>query len=233
MCLRGRSLRRCSRRPDSSSATAPSCSGLGSPARGLARAEAGGDLRKVRPWAYSPCSLAPWGEHLLRNGQLDLPFLAQVRAVLLSLGEGAVPARKTAAILWRLDMPHEPTLIDVYVPRGRTRVQLPGVRVWVRDVRHRGVLSLGDLDGMSSMSTVSTVVDCALQESLVDAVAIVDSALRLGKVTREELDQAAGARRGKPGAARLRQVLDLVASRLLLAPAPVGPGVRRTAVARP
>ena len=54
-----------------------------------------------------------------------------------------------------------------------------------------------------------TVVDCALEVGLLEAVVVCDSALRARQVTVEELLRAAGRLQGRREARRVRRVLDL------------------------
>src|SRR4051812_44346711 len=62
-----------------------------------------GGLLRLHRGAYALAPLPTRGQHLLSDGKIDLGYLAEVRAVLHSLGD-AVADRRTAAVLWRLDM---------------------------------------------------------------------------------------------------------------------------------
>ncbi|MCW2599106.1 MAG: cullin, a subunit of ubiquitin ligase [Frankiales bacterium] len=178
-------------------------------ARGLQSALARHELVRVGRGVYSVGPLPPVGEHLLTGGSPDLGYLARVRATLLSLGQGCVAARRTAAVLWGFDMAVEPDRVEVDVPADRGRTSVAGVLA-VR--RPKGVvvpLRVLGLDAVPVTSAVQTVVDCAVALPLDQAVAIADSALRNKAVTRRQLVKSAAALRGTPGVVRVRRVIRL------------------------
>jgi len=145
--------------------------------------------------------------HLLSGGSRDPGYVAEVRAALLRLGAGACAARRTAAVLWGFDMLVEPASVEVDVPHGR-RVELPGVEA--QQSRSVGRVLLRPVAGcepIAATSAVDTVLDCAVDRPLQEAVAIADSALRTRACTVKALRRAATARRGTPFAGRIWRVL--------------------------
>ncbi|MEJ3743071.1 hypothetical protein WEI85_07280 [Actinomycetes bacterium KLBMP 9797] len=67
----------------------------------------------------------------------------------------------------------------------------------------------GETDGMATTTPLRTAWDSALWLELGAAVAIVDSLLALGRVTRDELTALADRRLGQPWTRRARRVFDL------------------------
>lgn len=169
-----------------------------------------GGLLRIRRGVYAPAPLPVRARHLLSGGLPDPAYVAEVRAVLLSLGADCAAAGRTAAVLWGMDMFVEPRLVEVNVPTGRSRVALPGVDATRR--ADGGVVELGVLgcEGLPVTTALVTVVECALTRPLREAVVIADSALRRGLITLDELVAAVGARSRRPGARRLRRVLEFV-----------------------
>jgi very-short-patch-repair endonuclease len=92
----------------------------------------------------------------------------------------------------------------VVVPRGWSHARLAGVRVHRRDLRAE------DRDGVAT-SLLRTVLDCARELSLREAVVVCDGALRAG-LDPDVLAAAAAAARGK-GAAAIRLVVGLADAR--------------------
>lgn len=81
-------------------------------------------------------------------------------------------------------------------------------------VHHRcDALEWDVFDGVQATSPVRTVCDCAAAYPLPDALAIADSALRSGIVTREQLEAHLAGRPGSRGVARSRRVVALADSR--------------------
>lgn len=98
---------------------------------------------------------------------------------------------------WAVKWP--PTRPWLTVPRKR-KISHRGLEVTYRDLsereRARGITGF-----------VRTVVDCARKLPFDEALAIADSALRAGDVTRDQLEAAARAANG-PGATRVRRVVE-------------------------
>ena len=114
----------------------------------------------------------------------------------------ATVSHDSAAVLWDLEMVHQPATW-VTVPRDRSRASYAGVRVRrasvdETDVRH----------GLQVTTPLRTVLDCARELSLADAVVIADSAMRKGLVTIDEFRSAAASACGRR-AGRLRRVAAL------------------------
>jgi very-short-patch-repair endonuclease len=112
----------------------------------------------------------------------------------------ATVSHDSAAIMWDLEMVHQPATW-VTVSRDRSRAGYLGVNVRRADVSESAVRH-----GLRVTSPLRTVVDCARELSTADAVVIADSALRKGLVSIDELRSAAAAARGRH-AARLRRVV--------------------------
>lgn len=169
-----------------------------------------GGLLRLGRGAYALAPLPTRGRHLLSDGKVDRGYLAEVRAVLHSLGEGAVADRRTAAVLWQMDMLVEPKLVEVRVPRTRTRVDLDGVRVRCSTASAAATVPAAGLEALPVTPAVDTVLDCCLDRPMQEAVVIADSALRRELVTVDELAAAVAARGRCPGSRKLRRLLTLV-----------------------
>lgn len=144
------------------------------------------------------------GPHLLSGGRCDLGFVAEVRQALLAAGPGARAAGRTAAVLWRFDLIVEPVAVQLHVPHGRRPG--PGARQ-SRRPSSALVVPVAGRAPLPVTSAVDTVLDCALELPLVEAVVVADSALRAGACTLGQLRRSAEARRGDVGSGRLRRVL--------------------------
>jgi len=178
--------------------------------RSLTKAVERDEVRRVRPGVYAPMLLEPAGRHLLSGGMPDHRYVAQARAALLSLGRGAVASGRTAAVLWGFDLYVEPAGIEVLVPAERGRANLTGVSV-TRSRNHEAVehAVLG-LAPIPILTAADTVVRCALERPLREAVVIADSALRSRHVTVEELEKRVIARDGTHGSKELGRLLGLI-----------------------
>lgn len=177
--------------------------GLGG--RRLGALVACGDLARAGRGLYRDRDVPARGRYLLSGGRCDAGFAAEVRQALLGLGSGARAARLTAAVLWGFDLLVEPTVKEFDVPHGR-RTPSPAVR----QSRRTGSVGVAPVRGCSSLavsSAVDTVLDCALELPLVEAVVLADSALRKRACTVRQLRRAATARRGTVRAGRLWTVL--------------------------
>jgi very-short-patch-repair endonuclease len=177
-------------------------------AQALADALARGDLLRIRRGVYAPNQLPERARHLVSGGSPDPAYVAHVRAALMSLGPTAVAGGRTAAVLWGFDMLVEPQLIEVVVPTSRE-----GAPSGVALRRRRGSAAVEHavlgLEPLRLLAPVTTVVDCALNRPLREAVVIADSALRAGAVTLDGLRELSGSLVHHPRGHRLRRVLDL------------------------
>lgn len=117
--------------------------------------------------------------------------LARGRYALASHDDAAVLAFRhtahahllSAALLWGWPVKNRPSQPQLVVPRGRKVPQDIGADVrWSE--RRDGLVS-------GRTSRVRTVLDCAEHLPLDEAVCVADSALREGKVSKEELEAAA------------------------------------------
>lgn len=180
------------------------------PQRAFRRALREGHVLRVRRAVYAAKPQPARAKHLVSGGRPDPGYLAEVRAALLSLGEGVAAGGRTAAVLWGFDMVVEPHAVVLAVPRGRSWIDVKGVVAGEHrslDVEEVPVLGF---EPVRMLSAVATVLDCALTRPTVEAVAIADSAIRVGAVTFEALQHAFRAWSGKPGASRVRRVLALL-----------------------
>ncbi|TNM62423.1 DUF559 domain-containing protein [Streptomyces sp. NP160] len=114
------------------------------------------------------------------------PLLAAARA-------RGTASHSSAAQLWLMDLVTAPALPHVTVRRNR-RLQDPGL------VPHWCDLPESDVDGMVT-TPLRTVVDCARTLPFPEGLAVGDSAVRRGLVTKEQLLARADATRGAGRAA--------------------------------
>lgn len=183
---------------------------LGSSLR--SRAVADKVLVRVRPGVYGLTDLAPLPRHVVTDLGVASAYVAQVRAVLLSLGSSATASGRTAAALRGWGLFVEPNrVVDVAVPHGRSRVGLKGVRVTQRrHISRERLTALEGTDGLWVTSAEQTVIDCCTQLPTLQAVVVGDSALRAGAVTLEGLRTRARTLRGVREAERARRILALL-----------------------
>jgi len=139
----------------------------------------------------------------LRQGRYCLPSVGDARAVAHSVG--GVVSHLSAALHWGWPVKFPPPLPMVTVSRQRNvaRKRRAGIDV------HRGDLHLEDLKA-GVTSRVRTVIDCARHLPFDEALAVADSALRSGEITRTELFAAArnSPRTGRPAAIRVAEAAD-------------------------
>ncbi|MFN2536604.1 MAG: hypothetical protein ABR549_00450, partial [Mycobacteriales bacterium] len=158
---------------------------------------------------YALAPLPTWRRHLLRDGIPDAAYLAATRAALHAVGTGAVADRRTAGVFWGMDMLVEPSSIECRVPHGR-EVDTAGVDARPsRATAHVDHPVLG-FEAIPMTSAVDTVLDCALDRPMREAVVIADSALRNKLVTVEDLVRAVEGRSRHPRSSRLRRLLHLI-----------------------
>ena len=108
-----------------------------------------------------------------------------------------VVSHLSAAQLWGLALVHDPAVLHVTVPHGHRRRRRRNVVV--HRSRH---LDPEDLES-GLTSPVRTVLDCATTLPFVQALAVADSALALGMVSKNGLEAAATAAQGAGRGARL------------------------------
>jgi len=154
----------------------------------VSRAVRSGVLRRVHRGVYAA-------------GDLE----ARDRA-LAAMRAGAVVSHFAAAALWGFDLVR-PAQAEVTWPRNWNGVRPPGVRIHRADLGEVEVLG-----GVRLTSRVQTLVDCARGLPLEEAVAVIDSALRQGSVSPEELSTAARSAAG-PGSAKVRHAVSLADGR--------------------
>lgn len=143
-------------------------------------------------------------------GQLDPCERALHMARTLSLRHRSwVISHASAALVHGMGVPYRIASPIHFVTHSRGGGRLgPGL------VHHRcDALEWDVFDGVRATSPVRTVCDCAATYPLPDALAIADSALRSGIVTREQLEAHLAGRPGSRGVARSRRVVALADSR--------------------
>lgn len=136
-------------------------------------------------------------------------YVIRVLAALYALGETATASGRTAAALRGWGMFVEPArTVEVSVPHGRGRASGAQVRLRQRRrlARERWEPGPG-AQGIWVTTALQTVLDCCLALPLLEAVVVLDSALRAKAVTVEEVNRAAGRLAGHRDAARARRVL--------------------------
>ena len=166
-------------------------------------------LVRVRRGVYATKELPPLPRHLVTGEGVSPVYVAHVRAALLSLGPTAVARGRTAAALRGWGLLVEPTrALEIAVPHGLPRPDPPGILLRQR----RGLVAeqvrvLPGTAPLPILSAVDTVLECCLTRPLLEAVALVDSALRARDVSLPELQRAAADLSGRKDAARVRRVL--------------------------
>jgi very-short-patch-repair endonuclease len=176
----------------------------------LSRGARTGDLHRLRPRVYALAPLPLLTRFVVTDKGVSPAYVAHARAVLLSLGPAAAGRGRTAAALRGWAMLVEPArTIDVVVRHG-LHLRVPK-DVKCAQARVLETEQIRPVDGapMRVTTAARTVVDCALELPLVQAVVICDSALRAGEVNVDELAALARAIPGRRGAARMRRVLEL------------------------
>jgi very-short-patch-repair endonuclease len=117
-----------------------------------------------------------------------------------------VAVGRSAAAMWRLPLKTQPTRPEVAVPRGR-RVRPEDQHVCQV---HWRTLEPEDVHRGEVTTPLRTVVDCARTLPFDEALAVADSALRSGRVGRDQLVAAAQAvpRSGRAAALRVAREAD-------------------------
>lgn len=156
-------------------------------------------LRVVHPARLIRQSVQDGAVHRPTRGRYVLPTTTQ--QLVTAQSRGAVLSHLSAAAHHGWPVKTVPDAAWVTVPRNR-RVrpgQAPGV------VTHWARLESGEVAG-GVTTPLRTVLDCARALPFDEALAVADSALRTGDVTRAEL-RAAGVRAAGPGARQVRLVV--------------------------
>lgn len=123
--------------------------------------------------------------HRTRRGRYALPTADVARRAAHQLS--AVVGLRSAAATWGWPLKTQPERPEIIVPRGR---KVPPELQRAYAVRWR---RLSDRDVASWRTTpLRTVIDCAREFPLDEALAVADSALRCGMVDHQELLLAAG-----------------------------------------
>jgi len=139
----------------------------------------------------------------LSQGRYCLPSVDQARASAHVVG--GVVSHLSAALHWGWPVKFPPPLPMVTVPRHRNvaRKRCDGI-----DVR-RAEVDTDDLDA-GVTGRVRTVIDCSRHLPFDEALAVADSALRSGDVSKDELTAAANAspRTGRRAALRVAEAAD-------------------------
>jgi very-short-patch-repair endonuclease len=177
----------------------------------VARAVAAGHVVRVRRAVYALAPLDVLPRYVVTEAGVAPAYAAHVRAALLSLGGGAFASHRSAAALYGWGMLVEPSrTIEVGVSHGRGVVKAAGVRVRQRrSPALAGVRVTPETAVLRVTSAVQTVVDCALDLPLLEAVVVADGALRAEHVSLEDLRVAAADLSGLADASRVRRVLSL------------------------
>lgn len=149
-----------------------------------------------------------------RRGVYGLPLDEQGA---IAVRTGAVLSHRSAALHHGLPVLHAPEPPEAVVSRARSITVPDELRLRFR------TLGPGDVEGPAT-TPLRTVVDCARDLPLPEALAVADSALRSGLVTPRELTRATLPRTGRAAA---RRVLDLASAE---AANPFESGLRALAV---
>ncbi len=179
--------------------------------RALAQAVRDRVVVRVHRGVYAAGPLPARARFMVTDRGVAPSSLLHVRAALLSVGDGAVAHRRTAAAVRGWGLLVEPTrTIELAVPHGSRRRSLPGVTVTARRRVARELhVVLAGTEALPVTTAVQTVVDCAIALPLLEGVVVCDSALRSKQVTLSELVDVARALPGVRDVRRLRKVLEL------------------------
>lgn len=130
----------------------------------------------------------------------------QLRAA--AIGLAATISHEDAALMWGIELATTPDRRHVTVGRNRSRRSHPGTRVHRADVDPDDRV---ERDGVWVTGILRTLLDLCRSRPIAEAVVVLDSALRLGRVSVEELtgalrDLPAG--RGRDRVARALLLID-------------------------
>lgn len=162
----------------------------------LSRAVAAGAVVRVLPRVYATGPLVAWPSLLVRDDRPTAEHVLHVRAVLLSAGPRACAAGRTAAAVHGWGLLAEPLgVVDVLMPHGSRVLEIRRARVRQRrGLRAEQIAPVPGLGPIRVLDVVETVLDCCRTLPHLEAVVVVDSALRSGAVTLDRLRGAALAR---------------------------------------
>lgn len=173
--------------------------------RGVLDAEVkAGRLVRVRRGAYLSRTDLPGDSP---DARLQLA-LARIAAVAACIGPSAVVSHQSAALVWGLPTWHLPTTVHLLHPVRRSGRSAADV-TW-HHCRPPDRLTTA-FSGLRITSLEQTVVDCLTTAPPLDAVVVADAALARG-VDRDQTDRLLQGLRGRRGAARGRELLDLAAT---------------------
>ena len=132
----------------------------------------------------------------------------ELRALLLCLPEGAMLARQSAARRHGFGVLRE-TQVHVQLPPSVPKARLPGLVV------HHSVLPVRPVlvGGVPCVPAARCAVDLARTVRRLDALPVLDCALRSGTVTRDELLAEVVGHRGLPGVRQARELTPLADGR--------------------
>ncbi|WP_238162318.1 hypothetical protein [Micromonospora endolithica] len=132
----------------------------------------------------------------------------ELHALLLCLPEGAMLARQSAARRHGFGVLRE-TEVHVQLPPSVPKPRLPGLVVHHSVLPVRPVL----LGGVPCVPAARCAVDLARTVRRLDALPVLDCALRSGAVTRDELLAEIAGHRGLPGVRQARELAPLADGR--------------------
>lgn len=161
-----------------------------------------GDLVRMRRGVYATRSAVAWAMGDPGRGHALL-----VRAVTLSVGRDSIASHYSAATIHGLDLlKSPPEVVTLTRPpvRRSNRPRSAGI------VFHAAALPAGHVTkcwGALVTTASRTVVDLARTLPFIDAVTVADSALRLGKATKQELSQVMLACAKWPGVEEARRTV--------------------------
>lgn len=180
----------------------------GVPGSTLLRAVRRGRLVRVGRGVLASAPLPELPRHLVDEHGPAPAFVLRARAALLAR-PGAAAGGLTAACLHGWPLLVEPARPALVVPHGSRRRAADGGARQVRGLRVEDVEVLPGTEPLRLVRRLDLVLDAASRLPGLEAVVLVDSALRAGAVDLSELRVAAARRPGRAAAGRVRQVLDL------------------------
>ncbi|MCW2608384.1 MAG: hypothetical protein JWO60_3077 [Frankiales bacterium] len=178
---------------------------LGVSRSATSRAVARGLLCRVLPRVYGTQPLPPWPSRLVRDGLPVREHVVHVVAVLLAVGPRGCARGRTSAALRGWSLLAEPDAVEVEVPHSCSRAAAPRAVVRRSRTRSQELLSVGGHQ-LRATDAVSTVLDVCRERPLLEAVVVLDAALRDRAVSLEQVERAARRLRGRARRRTLRAV---------------------------